>query len=213
MTTWLETTEMRWFADGPLPAEVHTWFTLEGTVGRVERRGDDYLLDGRTDVGIKRRSGDLLERKVRTQVGAGASLPEGPAGQLEDWCKQSPADHRPPPDGGVRRAWVAKTITRRRFAPTGEEVVPSDEPPTDGACDIEIIEVGTAGGVAWSLAIAASGDAQGRESVIQAVWTQLLGKAPSPPMAVRSLGWSGGYPAWLAEVHRCDDAARAPLTG
>ena len=73
-----DTGELRWFAPGPIPPEVLTWFG--GTA--VEERCDTYRLDGRDDMGLKLRSGKLLELKVRQSVDTVTlALSEGLAGR------------------------------------------------------------------------------------------------------------------------------------
>jgi hypothetical protein len=59
----LDTTELRWFVPGPLPAHIRSWFT-----GVAEERCDTYLLDGSIDVGVKRRFRETLELKVRQSL-------------------------------------------------------------------------------------------------------------------------------------------------
>jgi len=50
----IDTTELRWFVPGPLPADTCRWFT--GATGVPEVRCDTYLIDGDGDIGVKRRS-------------------------------------------------------------------------------------------------------------------------------------------------------------
>ena len=44
----VDTTELRWFADGPLSPGVAAWFTLDGRVGSIEERCDAYRLGGQS---------------------------------------------------------------------------------------------------------------------------------------------------------------------
>ena len=86
----VDTTELRWFVPGPLPADIRGWFT--GSTGVAEERCDTYLLDGRGDIGVKRRFRETLELKVRQSLDERIELGEGLAGSLEVWRKWSPAE-------------------------------------------------------------------------------------------------------------------------
>ena len=72
-----EATELRWFADGPLPGSVRAWFA--GPADAAEERCDRYLLDGAVDIGIKVRGGRTLELKARRGSGHASIWPRGPA--------------------------------------------------------------------------------------------------------------------------------------
>jgi len=71
----VDTTELRWFVPGPLPAQIRNWFI--GSTGVVEVRRDNYLVDDRVDIGIKRRAHTTLELKVRQTVESWADLGDG----------------------------------------------------------------------------------------------------------------------------------------
>lgn len=119
--TVVETTELRWFATGGLPIEVTSWFTRNGTVGVPEDRTDTYRIGGRSDVGLKRRSGEMLELKIRQSVGQRLELGTGLAGRVETWRKWSPAPSVH--DNDVSLPWidVRKRIIKRLFSLRGEE--------------------------------------------------------------------------------------------
>jgi hypothetical protein len=108
----LDTAELRWFVPGPLPSDVDAWFS--SSTGVCEQRCDTYLLDGRDDVGIKRRSRKILEVKVRQSLDGPMQLGECLAGQLEAWRKWSPVEGLV--DGGADRSWVdvCKSIVKHR---------------------------------------------------------------------------------------------------
>ena len=116
----LDTNELRWFAPGPLPADVGAWFS--GSLGVSEKRCDTYLLDGRGDIGVKRRSRQTLELKVRQSLDGRIEIGEGLAGSLEVWRKWSPAEGLV--DGGSDGRWVdvCKSIVKRRFSTDGTEI-------------------------------------------------------------------------------------------
>ena len=94
----LDTTEIRWFVPGPLPADIAGWF--RGSTGVSEERYDTYLLGGRRDTGVKRRFRQTLEVKVRQSLEERVELGDGLTGPLEVWRKWSPADD-PDDDGAV----------------------------------------------------------------------------------------------------------------
>ena len=81
------TTEARWFFDGPLPAEVLTWFTNEGTAGVVEDRCDVYRIEEqpRVDVGVKYRNGATLELKLRVRPPQPSTIGRDLDGWMESW--------------------------------------------------------------------------------------------------------------------------------
>ena len=87
----VDTTELRWFVPGPVPAEVRNWFI--GSTGVVEVRRDSYLVHDRVDIGMKRRGQTTLELKVRQAVEPWADLGDGLAGPLEWWRKWTPAQN------------------------------------------------------------------------------------------------------------------------
>ena len=74
----IETTELRWFRNGPLPRLVCSWFTSNGACGAVEERHDRYLMDGRLDRGLKLRGGSTLELKVRQTIARTVPSSDGP---------------------------------------------------------------------------------------------------------------------------------------
>lgn len=200
----VETTELRWFAHGPLPTPVWMWFTDDGASGAVERRSDLYRVDGRADIGVKLRARSTLEFKVRRSVSSPprstglAGGPKSPPGVIEVWQKWGPADEGavgvPEPDLEVR-----KTVVKRRFAADGGEIplLERCDPTVSAFCDVEVVAIG---GVAdaWSLAFAAQGPRPERRASIDAAWRTLI-SAAAPPAWPPVFAASCGYPEWLAE--------------
>ena len=115
----LDTTELRWFVPGSLPAEVAVWFT--GSTGVLEERSDTYLLDGRGDVGVKRRFRQTVELEVRQSLDGRIEFGDGLAGSLEVWRRWSPAEDLV--EHGVDERWVDvhKSVVKRRFLLDGTE--------------------------------------------------------------------------------------------
>lgn len=192
----VDTTELRWFVPGPLPADVVGWFT--GSTGVPEERYDSYLLDGRRDTGLKRRFRETLELKVRQSFDGRVELGEGLAGALEVWRKWSPADglHEDASDG----PWVDvhKSVVKRRFSMDGTEIAFSSEPQATGAgCDIEIAGVTVGAVQAWTFAFAAFGPPATRRDALLASWQALVAGTPCPEPFGPRTGRAMGYPEWL----------------
>jgi hypothetical protein len=197
----LDTTEIRWFVTGELPGDVRRWF-IGPAAAPAEARRDRYLLDGRTDVGLKFRNGETLELKTRQQTGPAVELTGGLVGVVERWRKWTPADGLVLPAASQRWVHVDKWIVKRRFEPDGAEVEFSPARNGGPACDVEIVAVHAAGTTAWSLAFAASGPRSSRLATIGAAWRALL---PAEASTISKMGIdrgeSMGYPEWLE--HRC----------
>lgn len=203
----LDTTELRWFGEGTLPPAVWSWFTHAGTVGTVEERIDSYRLGDELDRGVKRRSRETLELKIRLAVEALLELETGLEGSLEVWRKWSPAERLVPPDAPHDSIDIGKTIVKRRFAIDGTEraVVDAAPPPQTSCCDAEIVAVTIGRSAAWSLAFAAYGPPECRSGAIGVCWRSLNAEAPAPPELFSGLGPPRGYPEWLRSVPRPAD--------
>lgn len=195
----LDTTELRWFADGRLPPRVAAWFTNDGETGARESRCDIYRLD-RRDIGVKLRARRTLELKVRRSVGERLTVGPGLTGQVEAWRKWSPAGSLIERNDDL--AWVEahKTVIKRRFWMGGDECLSAEGPPLlmAGGVDVEIVAVTVEGVEAWTFAFAAFGPAAGRSSaIVNASQALFVGKR------VRELGFlsgrSCGYPDWLVD--------------
>ncbi len=199
----VETTELRWFADGALPPAVWMWFTHDGANGEVEQRRDLYRMDGCVDVGVKLRARSTLELKVRRSVSSttrSSVVPGGvtlPSGVIEVWQKWGPADELIG-SGPEPRLELHKTVVKRRFTSAGEEIAVHDhtDPKGGGFCDVEIVAIAGAA-EAWSFAFAAQGPRRSRRASIDAAWRTLV-SAPPPATWPEAFAASCGYPEWLA---------------
>ena len=200
----IETTELRWFRNGPLPRSVFSWFTSNGAFGAVEERHDRYLIDGRLDRGIKLRNGSTLELKVRQPTARTVPSSNGPdavaelpRGTVEQWQKWSPADHLVS-TGSAPWVEVHKRIVKRRFTIAGEEMTVLDhaDTPVSAYCDIEIVVIDDGSAQGWSLAFAAHGPLPSRLAGIGAAWGALASVA-RPPSRSLVFDVSCGYPEWL----------------
>ena len=205
--TVLDTTELRWFIPGPLPVDIGLWFT--GATGVTEQRCDTYLLDGRCDIGVKRRFRETLELKVRLSRNKRIELGGGLAGSLEVWRKWSPAEGLV--EDGIDGRWVDvhKSIVKRRFSIDGTEIAYSSDPHVTGAgCDVEVAEVTLGAVQMWTFAFAAYGPPASRLAALVASWHALVAAAPCPEPFGPRTGRAMGYPEWLALTTSPDPAAR-----
>lgn len=194
-----ETTELRWFGDGSLPGDVESWFTASGTVGTVELRTDAYRVGGRSDVGVKRRSGTALELKVRHRVEDPLAVGSGLIGRTETWEKWSPTSTDDA--NGADLPWIAvrKRIVKRLFSDDGDERPFSYDARAAMAagCDVEVAEVTVGDTWAWTLAFAAFGPTSTRRGAILACWRELGRGQPIPEHLSARLSTSASYPVWL----------------
>ena len=192
----LDTTELRWFVRGSLPADIESWFA--GSSGVLEERIDTYLLDGRRDVGVKRRSRQTLELKIRQSLDGHIEFGDGLVGSLEVWRRWSPAEglveHR------VDERWVDvhKSVIKRRFLLDGTEVAFSPVFDATGAgCDVEVAGITVHDDHWWTFAFAAFGPPATRRKALLASWRALVTAAPYPepfePRTARAMS----YPEWL----------------
>ena len=179
-----------------MPAEVDNWFT--GSTGVLEERIDTYLLDGRGDIGVKRRFGETVELKVRQSLGEHIEFGDGLAGSLEVWRRWSPAEALV--EHGVDERWVdvRKSVVKRRFLLDGTEVAFSSVLEATGAgCDVEVAEINVGDVHSWTFAFAAFGPPATRQQALLASWQALVTAAPcSEPFGPRTAR-AMGYPEWL----------------
>lgn len=197
------TTETRWFFDGPIPDDVRTWFTNHGASGLREQRCDPYRVGETGQIGVKLRSGTVLERKERLRDPEPFSCADGSTGAFETWQRWSPAVHggeEPKPTVWVE---VRKVIHKRRFDADGSEIELTPETrPMDGVgCDAEIVELDVDGRPSWGFAFAAFGSVPDHRPLIWSAWNALLRDEPAPGSLDLRRGMPYGYPEWL--IQRC----------
>lgn len=197
------TSEIRWFARGPLPPDVEDWFTRGRTTGGVERRVDAYQLYSISDIGVKRRHRATLEVKVRRALGASLNLGDGLEGRVEEWSRWEPGEA-----GGIwqspGKGWVGvrKVIYIRSFMPTDREVMlPAVHTNRlHPGCDIEIAEVNADGADTWTLALKAFGPTARRQQALESSWRTLQAHSPLPENLGFTFDRACGYPEWLRLV-------------
>ncbi len=193
----LDTTELRWFVPGPLPTDIGHWFAGGSTLSPDERC-DTYLVDGRSDIGVKRRYRETLELKVRASLDGEIQLGDGLAGSLEAWRKWSPADDLVENDSDGPWVDVCKSIVKRRFSIDGTELDSSSPAPVDEAgCDVEIAEVTIGSASWWTFAFAAFGPLATRRDALVASWQGLVAVSGSRELFAPDTARAMGYPEWL----------------
>jgi hypothetical protein len=196
----LDTTELRWFVRGSLPAEIRSWFA--GSSGVLEERIDSYLLDGRRDVRVKRRFRQTMELKIRQSLDGRIDFGDGLAGSLEVWRRWSPAEGLVEQSVDERWVDVHKSVVKRRFLLDGTEIAFSPVVEATGAgCDVEVAGVIVDDDHWWTFALAAFGPPATRRQALLASWRALVAAAPCPepfePRTARAMG----YPEWLT-IHK-----------
>ena len=196
----LETSELRWFGLGLPPRDVVSWFSAGGTVGTTERRSDIYQVNGRHDLGLKRRFGWITEAKVRHAVGPTVALGTGLRAPLEEWRKWIPAAGDPVwPAQESQWIKIHKAILTRTFMLTeGEVVGPASHADEKlSGCDVEIAAVTIGGIEAWTFAFEAFGPQEDRRAAILSSWEMLAVGSGVFSNLGESAGHAAGYPEWL----------------
>lgn len=194
-----ETTELRWFFDGPLPAAIRTWFVSMGRLGLTEHRIDTYRLDDQVDVGVKRRFGSMLELKRRREPPRSFTISNGSHGQMERWTRWSPADAYVEQYEDERWVDVEKDLAKRRFDAHGQEVSIS-ETTRDSVvrgCDVEIVDITLDGRPSWSVAFSAFGPFGAHPNLLRFAGLALFGDGNDSWKKQLDSGLSCGYPEWL----------------
>jgi hypothetical protein len=203
----LDTTELRWFVPGTLPADIRGWFT--SSTGVAEERCDTYLLDGCVDTGVKRRFRETLELKVRQSLDGRIELGDGLAGSLEVWRRWSPAEGLVEHRADGRWVDVHKSVVKRRFSMDGAEIAfSSDIHATNAGCDVEVAGVTVGAAQVWTFAFAAFGPPATRRDALLASWQGLVAGSPCPEPFGPRTGRAMGYPNWLALTVSPDPAER-----
>lgn len=196
------TTEVRWFVDGDMPDEVHRWFTSTDIDCLAESRCDTYQLDGRPDVGVKRRFRNKLEMKVRFDHTNGLALDGGFVGRIECWKRWSPADGRAVVADADLWLDAKKSIIKARFDADGARVplTAHSRGMTGSGCDLEIATVEIGQLRYWTLAFAAFGPMDHHVDYITKAWTTQLAEQPWPLSYPLTAEASYGYPEWLVSA-------------
>ena len=194
-----DTTEVRWFAPGPVPSSIFRWFARLST--SLEIRRDDYRLDGYHDIGLKRRDRGPAEVKVRCGSHGSVDMAEV-TGRLEEWRKLSAVDEGDIPLGDHSR-WldVNKVVLTRTYHINPEGILRAVASPRSSnlGCDVELASVMAGEVPAWTFGLEAWGTTSTeRRDALGASLSRFLDEAAPPPDFFADLGRDLGYPEWLA---------------
>jgi hypothetical protein len=204
-----DTTEVRWFAAGPLPDALVQWFAASGEPTLVETRRDAYLAAGSHGVGQKRRNYGPFEVKRRLRYGEFVHLSDALTGRLEEWRKL--VEIQPVPTAGDRWADVNKVVLTRtyRLRSDGQVVRARERDISVPGCDIELASVSVAGIDAWTFAFEAWGPSDRRRDVLDQAADLFIVASGLPAELTSHLSADMGYPEWLAGVVWADPGSRA----
>ena len=197
----LDTSELRWFATGPLPSGVIAWFTCDGTIGTFEERTDVYQLHRLHDIGVKRRARNILEVKVRRSIGSDLAVAPGLAAPFEEWRKWSPFEGDPmAPSPDIPWIDVHKAVITRTFMLSDREVVGPAAHADDSlsGCDVEIAAVNVGGVESWTFAFEAFGPKSDRRQIVTSSWDMLIAESGDFDDLGFRFEQAAGYPEWLA---------------
>lgn len=201
----LLTREVRWFRSGPLPPPTIEWFIDGAAHVTFSERVDHYdVACARRGVGVKNRDGRSIDAKFRVTPDRRDRLATGLEGVVADWLKLTRpvgATEVPRIEGTV--AIEKRLFTRRyRLGDGALEAVPNGDLPAAG-CDVELVEVGVADAICWSLCFEAFGPTHLLASAFTGGIDTFLTDAPVPPGLVLGHEESSDYPAWIArsDVH------------
>lgn len=206
-TSFDATTELRWFASGHVDLDVLSWFNTASN-GLLEERQDQYCVDDRHDVGVKRRSGETLELKVRQGATRQFELEGHHTGQLEAWYRWSPADDRIELPYGPAWIDVDKTIAKRRFDRDGLEIDLTTENRAmlgDG-CDVEVASITIGPRHMWTFALAAFGQPERHLELLVSTWQAVNTPQRAPESLRLDPANSCGYPEWLIRACSVDQS-------
>ena len=198
----LDTSEVRWFAEGLPPDTVVDWFTSSGAAGTLEERCDTYQLHRLHDIGVKRRARTSLEVKVRRGIGDPLVVAPGLVAPFEEWRKWSPGLGDPmSPSEGTPWIDVDKAVLTRTVSADHEVVGPALHVDDQlSGCDVEIVAVTVAGVEAWSFAFEAFGPKRYRSRAVRSAWEMLIDTSGAAEELSADLTFAGGYPEWLAHI-------------
>jgi hypothetical protein len=200
-STPFDTTEVRWFASGPMPRPLVNWFTLSGTRGTLEVRYDAYLAGTSSGLGRKRRNRGPLETKTRLGVGAKVSLDDRLDGHLEEWRKVITTTSPPPTPTDLWAEVHKVLLTRTYHASVRDAVVEVAYGDLSApGCDIELAAVAVEGVAAWTFALEAWGPPALRSSLLQHSANVFVAETGLPASVTSSLTVDMGYPEWLAQT-------------
>lgn len=196
----LDTSEVRWFAPGPVPAEGLEWLSRLSNLATVDERCDTYLLHGVDGLGVKYRNQLVLEVKRRHSTEGDIALGPGMRTPLERWQKFHPDELDVVWSGpDIRRLDVHKRVTKAAFDLRGDPIVPAGRPGdvAEASCSIEIASVVIDGVPSWSLAMESSGPAVQRRHTLLRTWQAVSSRRLPDAGLISRLEVAAAYSDWL----------------
>jgi len=197
----MDTSEVRWFARGPLPDDAVAWFAGQEAIASVEERYDTYLLSGNDGMGVKYRNQRVLEVKWCRTAETNLDLGCGLSAPVLRWLKWRPARLHPAWSGpNIGRVDVHKVVLTSSFAFIDGSVVPHVLPGVASipACKIELAAVEAGDVAAWTLGLEASGPVEARRRMLLDSWRSIAGNGlPSHNGFAGRFDVSAAYPDWL----------------
>ena len=215
----VSTSELRWFIEWQVPAEVTSWYLQAGhPPTRQPTRIDRYLNQtGGGVVGIKLREG-RLELKERCEQHGAIHLHPQVEGMSEGWRKWSfrieATDSLLGETVDSATAWttVAKARWLRRYSLAGSRgaIASSTEALPGQGVDFELTQIQLGDKHWWTLGLEAFGAAAGlRKSLLHVAAIVFSDELPLN----LSLRDSRAYPAWLNSILSKESTAAAPHQG
>lgn len=210
-----DTVEVRWILDGPLPAQVETWFGYDGVL-TPETRTDHYVVMHAcsSSVGIKLRGSagrEPTQVDVKARCGEEVELRLAPAvtGRAAAWSKWTLelADPGAIVSGFEPNSPTLTTHKRRHLrrlfrGEPAREIAPDEDAET--GCDVElaIISLDDSELTCWSLGFEAFGPSDLAWASLRAIGAEWFERHGAPPLAAPSrldMRTSTDYPRWLAD--------------
>lgn len=208
------TTEVRWFYQGKVPAQVHRWFHDQPLAPTpLETREDLYLcLPDTVTLGVKLRQG-AIELKKRVDDRGMQSLSAQVVGHVETWIKwsfaideQQSGNLEQVPDG----EWVTVQKSRQQrlyhvdAAQTIRAIASSVQ--VEQGCYLELAEISIHDQPWFSLGFEAFGQPDRTVRNLALVSHYLTTSPNFPPFQAEN---SLSYPAWLAVIKKsCEKGLR-----
>jgi hypothetical protein len=210
-----DTVEVRWILDGPLPAQVETWFGYDGVL-TPETRTDHYVVMRACSswVGIKLRgsaSGGPTQVDVKARCGEEVELRLAPAvtGRAAAWSKWTLELAHPEaivsgfePDSPTLTTHKRRLLRRLVRGDAAREIPPAQD--AKSGCDVELatITVEDSDLTWWSLGFEAFGPSDRAWASLRAIGAEWFERHGAPPLAAPSdldMRTSTDYPRWLAD--------------
>lgn len=197
----VDTLEVRWFLDGPLPPEVADWIQGLGATAESART-DLYLVSDDPAMNVKLREGKV-ETKHRIGDRHHVEFGDTHTGVKERWVKWSfptVEQHHDLFDDDPTGLWVPvhKERLQRSISPEEQadllDHMIESEPAT---AEIELTTVRSEDQLAWTICVEASGSPEALPGTLQQMGNHLFSKGSPPSLsAVHSFG----YARWIQSL-------------